>query len=483
MKKLNTLVIIIFLLLLIPLVQVDANSNVNKLKGRILLQVESHGEAWYIHPTTGERYYMADGNAAYNIMRDLGVGITNKNLEKIKTNINFAKQNSGKIFLQVEAHGEAYYINFNGKVHYLKDGTAAYSIMRDLGLGITNNDLNKILENGQIDTSKLKLLSNAEIIKQLKDSVVYIETKDGAGSGFIVDSNGYILTNAHVVQGVSDASVILSNNTTLSASVVGRDENIDLALLKVNKTGLKNSSLGDSVTVKQGDEIFTLGYPFGIKGDVSFKEGTISRKLTDSGHEYFEISADIHPGNSGGPLVNKYGQVVGINTASLGQSIQGVSVGETIKFAIPIDTAKNILSDLKNGRNIVVEHKQTESEPPTSSAVDPAVAFQMKAQCQTLGQQKQNKEDQDYRNGGLISNGGVVYGYSPRLNTCIYGSKYIIWSISNPNNIMSIGSSISNLLTDSIIWSESLLYKEAEDQNLVDLQYKKLYAMYDYLTQ
>ncbi len=117
-----------------------------KLSGRILLQVEKHGEAYYIHPKDNKRYYMADGDEAYRIMRYLGVGITDKDLAKIKGDKNFAKKNSGKIFLQVETHGEAYYIDFNGYAHYLKDGGAAYTVMRDLGLGITNNDLIKIPE-------------------------------------------------------------------------------------------------------------------------------------------------------------------------------------------------------------------------------------------------------------------------------------------------------------------------------------------------
>ena len=116
----------------------------NKLKGKILLQVESKGEAWYVNPKDEKRYYMADGNEAYNIMRTLGVGITNKDLEKIKNNKSEAKKQSGKIFLQVESNGQAYYINSNGNAHYLKDGNEAYKIMRELGLGIKNNDLYKI---------------------------------------------------------------------------------------------------------------------------------------------------------------------------------------------------------------------------------------------------------------------------------------------------------------------------------------------------
>ncbi|MDD4333042.1 MAG: serine protease [Patescibacteria group bacterium] len=123
-----------------------SNDLSEKLSGRILLQVEAHGEAYYVYPKDGKRYYMANGNEAYRIMRYLGVGITNNDLNKIKNDKNFAKKHSGKIFLQVESRGEAYYIDFNGNAHYLKDGAAAYTAMRELGLGITNNNLNKIPE-------------------------------------------------------------------------------------------------------------------------------------------------------------------------------------------------------------------------------------------------------------------------------------------------------------------------------------------------
>ncbi len=124
---------------------VDIDLNLaNRLKGIILLQVEAHGEAFYVYPKDGRRYYMANGSEAYRIMRYLGVGITNADLDRVLTNKTFAKQHSGKIFLQVEAHGEAFYIDFDGNAYYLKDGSAAYNIMRDLGLGITNSDLSKI---------------------------------------------------------------------------------------------------------------------------------------------------------------------------------------------------------------------------------------------------------------------------------------------------------------------------------------------------
>lgn len=122
---------------------IDKNLS-ERLKGKILLQIENHGEAWYVNPKNGKRHYMANGKEAYNIMRDLGVGITNIDLDKIKDNKDFAKKHSGKIFLQIEDLGQAYYIDFNGNAHYLKDGAEAYNIMRDLGLGIKNEDIRKI---------------------------------------------------------------------------------------------------------------------------------------------------------------------------------------------------------------------------------------------------------------------------------------------------------------------------------------------------
>lgn len=117
---------------------------VERLKGRILLQIEAKGEAWYVNPKDGRRYYLADGGVAYQIMKNLGVGISNKDLARVKANADFRKKFIGKIFLQIESRGEAYYISANGRYNYLKDGAAAYQAMRNLGLGIKNIDLEKI---------------------------------------------------------------------------------------------------------------------------------------------------------------------------------------------------------------------------------------------------------------------------------------------------------------------------------------------------
>ena len=115
-----------------------------RLKGKILLQVEKNGEAWYVSPKDRKRHYMANGDEAYNIMRDLGVGITNKDLENLLLENEMAKRHSGKIFLKVEDMGQAYYVDFDGSAYYLKNGDEAYHIMRDLGMCITNNDIRKI---------------------------------------------------------------------------------------------------------------------------------------------------------------------------------------------------------------------------------------------------------------------------------------------------------------------------------------------------
>lgn len=191
-------------------------------------------------------------------------------------------------------------------------------------------------------------LSNATIIKKIKPAVVYIETPYGSGSGMIFEKNGYVLTNAHVVKETGLIKVTLNNGKVFGVDSISFDEDIDIAILKIDAINLPVVEFANSDMAQQGDEVFTFGFPFGIKGDVSFKEGTISRRLTEKGLTYIETSAEIHPVNSGGPLVNKLGKVVGVNTGKLGDSIKGVILGESIKFAIPINVANNQMVRLKS---------------------------------------------------------------------------------------------------------------------------------------
>lgn len=327
------------------------------------------------------------------------------------------------------------------------------------------------------------ILSNVDIIKKVKPATVYIETTKGAGSGMIIDANGYILTNAHVVWDVSATKIKLSDGRLLSAEVIGRDEIVDLAILKIVGTSFSKVTFGNSDNVVQGDNVFTLGFPFGLEGDVSFKEGTISRRISDGDATYLETSAEIHPGNSGGPLVNKYGEVVGVNTASYGQSIKGVNIGETIKLAIPTNVAKNLIPELKAGRKIVIDHTQYEAQS-SGGGSDAATDFAIKAQCSQLGTQKKAEEDSKNSYGGT-----AAYGYSPKLNTCVYGRLY--FSELTSIDYLLFSGQIWNLLTGEQIYrTEPLMAKTntsgAEADQFFAKQEQetaKLWAVYNSLTE
>lgn len=151
----KTVTTIIFLSLLIGQNVLAIEDNITeRLSGRILLQVESYGRAWYVEPISETRFYLQDGNEAYYIMRTKGLGITNKDLAKIPTrigqvsNVELVNRLKGRILLQVEERGEAWYINpVDGLRYYMKDGVAAYELMRTMGLGISNEDLFKIAMN------------------------------------------------------------------------------------------------------------------------------------------------------------------------------------------------------------------------------------------------------------------------------------------------------------------------------------------------
>lgn len=210
-------------------------------------------------------------------------------------------------------------------------------------------------------------LSNNEIISKVAPATVHIETSKSIGSGMLIDEEGYILTNAHVVHGEDVAKVKLIDGTFHSALVVGRDEIIDVALLKISGGSFSYVELGDSEEIRQGDNVFTLGFPFGLQSDVSFKEGTVSRRISDGDITFIETSAQIHPGNSGGPLVDQYGNVVGVNTAGFGDSVEGIIVGETIKLALPINQAKPLIPDLRNGREVRLSTQQEVITEPAST--------------------------------------------------------------------------------------------------------------------
>jgi serine protease Do len=173
----------------------------------------------------------------------------------------------------------------------------------------------------------------------------------GAGSGFIIDPSGYIVTNNHVVGRADKIVVSLSDGTELTARVIGTDELTDIALIKVESSvSLPAVTWGDSRGVEVGDWILAAGNPFGLGSSVS--AGIVSARGRDIGagpfDDFLQIDAPINPGNSGGPTFNLDGQVVAVNTAIV--SPTGGSVG--IGFAIPSEIAQKIVSELRDKGHI-----------------------------------------------------------------------------------------------------------------------------------
>ena len=169
----------------------------------------------------------------------------------------------------------------------------------------------------------------------------------GVGTGIIVDSNGYILTNSHVISDgqAKTVNVLFSDGSTIDGEVYWYDSQLDLAIVKVNKTGLTAAELGDSDKVQIGDISVAIGNPYGLdlagtvtQGIISGLERTISTSETTM-TGLIQTDASINSGNSGGPLLNSSGQVIGINTAK-------ASEGEGLGFAIPINTAKPIIESI-----------------------------------------------------------------------------------------------------------------------------------------
>jgi len=175
--------------------------------------------------------------------------------------------------------------------------------------------------------------------------------QNSLGSGVIVTNEGHIITNNHVVDQVDEIEVQLSDGQTKKARVVGADEQVDLAVLKIDNPGVKPLKLADSDTVQPGDFVLAIGNPFGFEETVT--EGIISSKGRPNRSDFFgellQTDAAINPGNSGGPLINLRGEVIGINTAIA--STTGGSQG--VGFAIPSNTVRNALESLlKQGRII-----------------------------------------------------------------------------------------------------------------------------------
>jgi S1-C subfamily serine protease len=201
---------------------------------------------------------------------------------------------------------------------------------------------------------------NVDVYKKAIPAVVNIKSRavsynffyglvpeEGQGTGFILDKEGHILTNFHVIANAQKVEVTLSNRKTVPAKVIGTDRHHDLAIIQIDVPNLTPVTLGDSRNLQVGQQVFAIGNPFGLSGTMT--RGIVSsiRSIRgpsgDSIDEAIQTDAAINPGNSGGPLLNSHGEVIGINSMIFtGGAEQSAGIG----FAIPINTAKAILNDL-----------------------------------------------------------------------------------------------------------------------------------------
>ena len=199
-------------------------------------------------------------------------------------------------------------------------------------------------------------ISWQEVYEKVMPSVVSITCHDGrstsSGTGVIMDASGYIITNAHVVEDAREILVLLTDGRELEAKCVGADVLSDLAVLRVGAGGLIPAVFGDSDKLRVGDEVVAIGDPLGVELRGTMTNGIISGINRDikSGNRtltLMQTTAALNTGNSGGPLVNCYGQVVGINTMKIGDYASESGV-EGLGFAIPITSVQTVLEQLAN---------------------------------------------------------------------------------------------------------------------------------------
>jgi len=183
------------------------------------------------------------------------------------------------------------------------------------------------------------------------------ETQRSLGSGFVIDKQGYILTNRHVIEGADEVNVTFPDGKRYDAKIVGRDSRTDVALLKIEpKEPLTALELGDSDQTEPGEWVMAIGMPFGLSGNsvtvgvVSYRGRPLTLGTQGTSVDMIQTDAAINPGNSGGPLLNTRGQVVGINTLII---TQGVPQSSGVGFAVPINTANEILPQLREKGKVV----------------------------------------------------------------------------------------------------------------------------------
>ncbi|MFM2448364.1 MAG: hypothetical protein RIS44_814 [Pseudomonadota bacterium] len=188
----------------------------------------------------------------------------------------------------------------------------------------------------------------------------------GVGSGFVLSADGFVMTNAHVVEGADEVFVTLTDKREFKARVVGADKRSDVALVKIEATGLTSVRIGDVNRLKVGEWVMAIGSPFGLENTVT--AGIVSAKARDTGDLVPLIQTDvaINPGNSGGPLINLRGEVIGINSQIYSRS--GGFMG--ISFAIPIDEASRVAEQLRSNGRVIRGRIGVQIEPVSKEVAE-----------------------------------------------------------------------------------------------------------------
>ena len=222
--------------------------------------------------------------------------------------------------------------------------------VKNVGPAVVRIDTERIVERQQFDPTLLDPL----LRDLLGEPGITPDRERGQGSGVIIDKNGLVLTNAHVVERVDSVTVTLADGTYLEGKVLGTDSITDLALVKIDsKDDSSYAPLGDSEELEVGDWAIALGTPYGLEKTVtlgivsSLHRDINSLGFSDKRLDLIQTDAAINPGNSGGPLINSNGQVIGINT--LVRSGPGAGLG----FAIPINLAKNVSNQLLENGEVI----------------------------------------------------------------------------------------------------------------------------------
>ena len=207
-----------------------------------------------------------------------------------------------------------------------------------------------IITTVQSVTTIISPQQNANLIKNVEPTVVRLDVAGArftaAGSGFIVDSRGYILTNQHVIDQTTRITATLLDGTSINAIVVASDANRDIALIKLTttRTGFPTAVLGSSLSAVVGQEVFACGFPLGpdLPGPATFSKGIISAFRTFDGWKYIQTDTPINPGNSGGCLFDLSGNVLGITSAAI---VPPNMDAEEINLVIPIDEVKTFIQN------------------------------------------------------------------------------------------------------------------------------------------